>query len=74
MEKTTFVLIIILFVTLTFTFLTCAEAYTQLSLPEGARARLGKGEINELAYSPDGKYLAVASSIGIWLYDADTYQ
>ena len=48
--------------------------YTQFSLPEGAKARLGKGQINELAYSPDGTRLAVASSIGIWLYDTATGQ
>lgn len=45
-----------------------------MALPEGAVARLGKGIINEVAFSPDGKYLAVASSIGVWLYDAKTYQ
>ena len=45
---------------------------TQLHLPEGAIVRLGKGRINEVAYSPDGSQLAVASGIGIWLYDAAT--
>ena len=49
-----------------------AQDYTQLSLPEGAKARLGKGSITEIAYSPDGTRLAVASSIGIWIYDAET--
>ncbi len=43
----------------------------QWHLPEGAKARLGKGGINKIAYSPDGKRLAVASSIGVWIYDAD---
>ncbi|RKU30512.1 hypothetical protein C6499_06175, partial [Candidatus Poribacteria bacterium] len=47
-------------------------AHTQLSLPEGAKARLGKGSINEIAYSPDGSLLAVASRIGTWLYDTET--
>ena len=42
----------------------------QWHLPEGAKARLGKGRINKIAYSPDGKRLAVVSSIGIWIYDA----
>ena len=47
------------------------EPYTQFSLPEGAIARLGKGEIEGyIAYSPDGTRLAVASSIGFWMYDA----
>ena len=45
-----------------------------MSLPEGAKARLGKGSIREIAYSPNGKHLAVAGSIGIWLYDMTTYQ
>ena len=49
---------------------TFAQDYTQLNLPEGAKARLGKGSINEIKYSPDGSRLAVASSIGIWIYDA----
>ena len=49
-----------------------AQDSPQLNLPEGATARLGKGRINELAYSPDGTRLAVASSIGIWLYDTAT--
>ena len=52
-----------------------AQDYTQLSLPEGAKARLGKGVIRgNIAYSPDGTCLAVASSIGIWLYETQTYK
>ena len=53
---------------------TSAQDYTQLSLPEGATARLGKGLVSEVHYSPDGTRLAVASSIGIWLYDTATYR
>ena len=49
-------------------------AYTQLSLPEGAKARLGKGSVGEVTYSPGGALLAVGSNIGIWLYDAKTFQ
>ena len=49
-----------------------AQDYTRWGLPEGATARLGKGNISDIAYSPDGTRLAVASSIGIWLYDAHT--
>jgi WD40 repeat protein len=44
-----------------------------LALPEGAVARLGKGIVNEIAFSPDGKILAIASSIGVWLYDVKTF-
>ena len=46
----------------------------QWSLPEGAKARLGKGWINDIAYSPDNTLLAVASSVGVWLYDVQTGQ
>ena len=46
----------------------------KMSLPEGAKLRLGKGTLRDVTYSPDGTRLAVASSIGIRIYDADTYQ
>ena len=50
-----------------------AQDHTEWSLPDGAKARLGKGELTgAIAYSLDGDLLAVASSIGIWIYDADT--
>ena len=42
---------------------------TQFHLPIGAIARLGKGIVNDIAYSPEGDCLAVASYLGIWLYD-----
>ena len=35
-------------------------------------ARWGKGTVKEIALSPDGRLLAVASSLGIYLYDAET--
>lgn len=40
--------------------------------PDKPFARLGKGTIRQIAYSPDGKLLAVAGSVGIWLYNADS--
>jgi WD40 repeat protein len=53
----------------------CDQDYTQQwSLPALAKARLGKGSITEIKFSPDGARLAVASSIGIWFYDTGTYQ
>ena len=51
---------------------TAAEDATRLGLPEGAVARFGKGKIDEITYSPDGSLLAVASSIGVWLCNAQT--
>ena len=43
---------------------------TQWNLPEGAKARLSKGEIRGISFSPDGSQIAVGSSTGVWLYDA----
>lgn len=37
-------------------------------------ARLGKGEFNKVAWSPDGMTLAVATSIGIFLYNPETLE
>ncbi len=45
------------------------EQDTQLNLPEGAKARLGKGDVTASAYSLDYTRFAVANSIGIWIYD-----
>ena len=42
---------------------------TPVGLPEGAIARLGKGGINIMRFSPDGKHLAVGTDVGVWLYD-----
>lgn len=49
-----------------------AQAYTQWQLPDGARMRLGKGKINDITFSRDGTRFAVAATIGIWIYDAQT--
>ena len=45
---------------------------TEWYVSEEPRARLGKGIIGQIKYSPDGTQLAVGSSIGIWLYNAHT--
>ena len=42
------------------------------NLPEGAIARLGKSSINDMKFSPDDSQLAVATDIGVWIYDAHT--
>lgn len=49
-----------------------AQDYTQWQLPEGAKMRLGKGEINDITFSLDGAWFAVAATVGIWIYDAQT--
>ena len=74
MKRTLFTTVLTLILMSTFNLSnTFAEDYTQLGLPEGAKARLGKGQVSgDIAYSPDGTRLAVASSIGVWIYDAQT--
>ena len=49
-----------------------AQDYRTWNLPEGATLRIGKGRIDALRFSPDGNELAVASSIGIWMYSVAT--
>ncbi len=49
-----------------------AQDYTTPGLPEGAKARLGKGNINGFTYFPDGTCLEVVSDAGIWIYDVAT--
>ncbi len=34
------------------------------------KIRLGRGSTEHVAYSPDGQTIAVASSVGVWLYQA----
>lgn len=45
---------------------------TTWELPEGAIARLGRGIIADLALSPDGESLVVATTMGCWLYELPT--
>ena len=43
--------------------------YTRWNLPERAKARLSKGRINGINFSPDGTQIAVGSATGVWIYD-----
>ena len=69
MRNTFFSILLIWFAIFVLAQNTFAQDSPQWHLPEGVKARLGKGGISEIQYSPDGRRLAVASSIGIWLYD-----
>lgn len=44
-----------------------------LYLPPQAVARFGKSRVTTTQISPDGNVIAVASRIGVWLYDVHTY-
>ena len=46
-----------------------AQDNTKVGLPEGAIARLGKGGINLMRFSPDGTRLAVGTDVGVWVYN-----
>ena len=48
------------------------EESNRWHLPQDAKLRFGKGRVHDVAYSPDGVELAVASSIGIWIYNVRT--
>ncbi|MDE2887842.1 MAG: Ig-like domain-containing protein [Gemmatimonadota bacterium] len=47
--------------------------YPTWHLPRGAALRLARGTIGEsqraIVFSPDGRFVAVASGIGVWLYN-----
>ena len=49
-----------------------AQQPSKANLPEGAKLRIGKGTLGEIAYFPDGTRFAVATSVGIWVYDSIT--
>ena len=46
-----------------------AQDNTKVGLPEGAIARLGKGGISLMRFSPDGTRLVVGTNVGVWVYD-----
>ena len=49
-----------------------AQDYMKWGLPENAILRIGKGTINDLKHSPDGALIAVATHIGVWIYNANS--
>ena len=72
MKKVLFFKLSFLFVSVLFLRNSFAQDSPQWRLPKNVKARLGKGRISEFQYSPDGTRLAVAGSVGIWLYDTAT--
>lgn len=85
MKPTCLFISTLLFISILFLPDIFAEDYIRWELPEGAKMRLGKGEIanreghltdigraRSYHFSPDGTQLAVISLIGIWVYDVQT--
>ncbi|MCY4403661.1 MAG: WD40 repeat domain-containing protein [Candidatus Poribacteria bacterium] len=58
-----------------YTYQTDGVDITTWNLPEDATARLGTGWISgDMAFSPDGGALVVATTIGCWWYDLNTME
>ena len=74
MKITRRILVTLLFIAILFIPALSAEDYNRWQLPEGAKLRLGKGRLHDIKFTPDGNRVAVATSIGIWIYDAQTGQ
>ena len=62
-------ILLILLLLLALSSLYASQEFPQWGLPEGVKARLGKGAVSEIQYSPDGRRLAVGTNIGTWIYD-----
>ena len=69
MKSVFFITVPILLTFLPLCSISFAQHYIPGYLPEGAIARFGKGYPFDFEYASDGTKLAVASTIGIWLYD-----
>ena len=67
MKKLTILSLIILSTAVLSAQFAHAQDYNRWSLPEAALMRLGKGDVRDVAWSPDGTRLAVGTSPGIWL-------
>ena len=53
-------------------FTSTAQDNPQINLPEDAIARIGRGTLGEVHFSPDGSQLAISTAIGIWFHDPQT--
>lgn len=72
MKKVYQSLIVCLLTTSLFLPNTFAQDSAQWHLPPHATARYGKGWVRDIKFSPYNDQLAVATTIGIWIYDVRT--
>ena len=70
--KISFFLIFTVIIVSVCCFPSIAQDYSQIGLPEDAIARIGRGSLGEVHFSPDGSKLAISTSIGIWFHDPQT--
>ncbi len=69
--KTKYLLFISVLLTVVIVPIGFCQDNTQVGLPEAAIARLGKGGINIMRFSPDGTHLAVGTDVCVWLYSVE---
>jgi WD40 repeat protein len=55
-------------------FMTVAAVVYGFDIPEKPVIRIGSGAVQDARFSPDGKYLAVATSLGVEIRDANTLE
>lgn len=68
-----FSIVILLLISTLFLPNASGEDYTLWHLPKEAKRRIGKGWVSgNIAFSPDDNLIAVPSSIGTWIYHAQT--
>ena len=72
MKKIYLLVVIYLLISTPFLSNVYAQDHSELDLPDGAKARFGKGWVRDIEFSPDGSQLAVATTTGIWIYDSHT--
>ncbi|MDE0636004.1 MAG: T9SS type A sorting domain-containing protein [Candidatus Poribacteria bacterium] len=73
MKKMRSTILLLVLISICFSPNASSQDYMQWGLPEGAKMRIGKGEIyGNITFSPDSSLLAVPTRIGIWLYDGFT--
>ena len=70
--KTSFFLIFTAIIVSVCCFPSTAQDSSQIGLPEDTIARIGRGSVGEVHFSPDGSQLAISTSIGIWFHDPET--
>ena len=72
MKRSTTSSVILLLAAVLFAQDSHSQDYLRWRLPEGARMRLGKGNVLDVAWSPDRTRLAAGGTAGIWVYNALT--